>query len=228
MKILPKCLFSLLLLAPHFACYAENNWIKPDSCPLVSGDGQDDPPVVEFYKNGKLQENAILQIEYDQFGNGRALLDAKTATNGDLLLMTISFTPFLSSYWTPTLTSSGQQIVDLPPAGYANSPAEKIFSSLDLTVSDGDKPLPRAYVMFEPNFSGSDAYTVQANDEGVVHIDCFQKFRDGNYIYVVSEDGSFTWEGTIHINDQVEKSASPSANAIAPKATGRNGPPPKK
>lgn len=194
---------SLLLSLGASSAHAQD-WLTPSVCASgVTGNEEDEPPVVEFYSgpsphNQTLQDGSLISAPY--FSKGVGYVDVTVQNAFNSLYLTVSYTPFLGGYSTFFVRGNGRWTVQLPSAGFVNTPQQKTYETVTFTISNSGTPMPFASVMITPDFVGSSPYTMQADSNGQIVVNCFQSFPTGNSIYIVSQDGQVALEGQLTIN----------------------------
>jgi hypothetical protein len=192
----------LTLLSLPIPAFAQA-WTTPSACTSgVTGNEEDDPPIVEFYEGNSPSTLTLRDsVGAVTFNRGTGYAQVTIANSFDSFYLTVSYTTFLGGYVAPTVRNwNSQQIFTLPDPGYANSPQSKLYGSVTFTFRDNSSNLMRnASVMFVPDFPGGSPYTIQADNDGKVTINCFQTFPGGNSAFVVSEDGSVSYETNLTV-----------------------------
>ncbi len=196
--------FGLLL----FSYTTHAQWAVPAICGSgLTGNEENAPPVIELYKDSHIVDNAVLSaFSFGSPATEYANINFPLLKGSDSLLITVSYTPFLSSYFTPQIKGwGGVETVQLPPPGTSSY---ALYGTVALTVKDArGNTMPNADVMFAPDFPGSDAYTMRSNDSGVIDIHCFQVYPAGNWAYVVSSDGTVSFDAAVTLQSGSSASA---------------------
>jgi len=124
--------------------------------------------------------------------------------SGESYLVVATYTPFLQSYAAVWPTSSGLFIAPLPPAGTITHAAASVVSSatIQLTTAVGSNvPLPYGFLEMAPDFPGSSPYTLQADANGKVAIDCFTILSGGNNGTVSTPDGYYAYDASFSFSE---------------------------
>jgi hypothetical protein len=168
--------------------YAKD-WKIPDVCNnTVTGDDDDDPPIVTAFGIKGTQQFTLLtqNIEFSLNG-GQAQVYVPTFL--DHLFIIVSYTPFLNGYLGATggALYPGVQTLILPDPGSPDTAQRKLYGQVLITLQWNSQTLALANVQFEPEFDGSSPYTIQADAQGRIPINCFTTRPGGNPVYVVPQ-----------------------------------------
>jgi hypothetical protein len=174
----------MILLLPASEAAADYNFLVPEKCQnsVTGADGAetDDPPIVTItYTVGTniytVISDITLTLRQDKLWVASNLgLPPSSAVSYQV---TTTYTPFLQSYLGIPNTSSLPTSVNLPPPSYNY---QQIFAKVTITVNDQlGMPLRYAYLEMAPDFGGSSPYTMQADGNAKVEINCFTVYNVG-------------------------------------------------
>ena len=139
-------------------------------CDNFSGYEQKLPPILTYWEDGK---EAPGRVE-DVGGNSVRLRISIGAT---LRALRVDYTPFLHA-WTAvssTRIGKGDEVVTVPiPILPSNLYNEKAYSRLVLKVFGNGKIAPGAVVMFSSGYYDGGPYSMKADQNGIIQINCFQ------------------------------------------------------
>jgi hypothetical protein len=199
--VLAVCLSALGFLQPAQA----KDWKIPDICTNgVTGDDDDDPPIVNAWASSATTnfELEIGPLEFTQNG-GKAWVNVNSGTYQTLLLH-VSYTPFLDGYVGVGAFYTGWNALDLPDPGAPNTARRKLYRQVRITLQVNNQSLPGAEVQFEPEFAGGSAFTIEANSEAQIDIDCFTTRPGGNPVYVVPKSGT-PFDAVVNVTPGVQE-----------------------
>lgn len=111
----------------------------------------------------------------------------------------VTWTPFLTSDMTINLNNNRPSVsYTLPEAGVTGGRRMTIWRTYTLTINDasGKQVVPNAYVDFVPAFDGSSPYTMQANAQGVIVLNCVQQVSSGYHITVYDQTHKYLYDST--------------------------------
>ncbi len=205
----PACAAAVFnLLIGSAACTPADGapvWKVPDACTDgVTGDEFEEPPVVEYYVGGEVQDGAVTNVAWSK-GAGKATI-FEQRDSSDLYLVAVTYTPFLVGTMAVTVNFSGGRkiITRLPQAGIYSSAQNRVIDSLTVTINDlSGHPMPGATVLWDPYFTGADPYTTTADSHGQMVINCVQSLQTGYSVYIISQDGSNEFASTVRINNNL-------------------------
>ena len=165
------------------------DWKIPDVCNnTVTGDDDDDPPIITIFGIKGTRQFPLVVNNFEFSLNG-GQAQVFVPTNLDHAFIIVSYTPFLNGYFggTGDVLFAGVQTVTLPDPGAPDTAQRKLYGQVLITLQANNQTLANANVQFEPEFDGSSPYTVQANGQGQILINCFTTRPGGNPVYVVPQ-----------------------------------------
>lgn len=115
----------------------------------------------------------------------------------------VTYTPFLTSDRTIVFPYNRPSAIFLLPApGVTGGRKMKIWANFPVTIYDapGKQIVPYAYVDFIPAFNGSSPYTMQANGQGVIPLNCVQQVSGGYRITVYDQNHAYLYDGSFQTN----------------------------
>ncbi|MEJ0024802.1 MAG: hypothetical protein WDN01_02140 [Rhizomicrobium sp.] len=205
--LLPLALTICLLPA---AAMADPNFQVPDMCKSTGVTGSEEaeagePPVVTItYNSGKQEVTSVvtLTVNTDKIWFASVALPAYR----DDYLVTTTYTPFLQSYM--QVSSSTRQPFALPPPGWNY---QKKFATVQIQIQDGSgKLIPNAYIELAPDYDGSSPYTMQADQNAMVTINCLTvPFVGGTPATVLDPNHNILYATQITFNSNGEGIAKP-------------------
>jgi hypothetical protein len=215
---------ALMLLLPASAAAADYNFQVPDKCKGSTGEylvtGADEaetgePPVVTItYNAGRNTLTSPVTLGYDERTKlWAAIVALPPLSGGDVYLVTTTYTPFLQSYF--AVQSNVSQPFTLPPPSWNN---QQILPEATITLTDqSDNKIPYGYLEMAPNFGGSSPYTLQADENALVHIYCFTAYVGGNPATVLDRNHNLLFSTNITFTNSSFETPSSAATAAPPR-----------
>lgn len=115
-------------------------------------------------------------------------------------LVIATYTPFLQSYAVPELKSSGPHTENLPPAGVSSNPQVRLLPSVyfQLMNPSTGQILPNGFLEMAADFPLSPPYTLQADANGIVVVNCYTSLPVGNPGTVSTSDGFWNYDAVFY------------------------------
>lgn len=115
----------------------------------------------------------------------------------DYYFFVTTYTPFLTSTLSIHSHNRPSDTMFLPAPGVSQGSTYPIFPIYRVAVMDsnGANIIPGAIVDFIPAFTGSSPYTMQADQQGVITINCLQAESTGYAVTVYSNTGDYIYDG---------------------------------
>ncbi|HET9638391.1 MAG TPA: hypothetical protein VFP12_04215 [Allosphingosinicella sp.] len=183
------------------ACFADGqpasaaSFNIPPACNGLASGSEDelDPVVLVTYNAGRTFLYNFPLNRHPQSGNWYVTLQNPA---DDFYFFATTYTPFLTSTLSIQIRRAPSQTVFLPAAGISGSTNWQLFPVYTVTVVDsGNHPIRRAIVDFIPAYAGSSPYTMQADANGNIAINCLQTESTGYAVTVYSDTGDYLYDG---------------------------------
>ena len=202
----------ILLLLPASAGAADYNFIVPVQCQepvgqfnVTGADGAEagDPPVVTVtYDDGKKVVPGTPSVVTNSL-LAWYLVDLPLPDVFATYLVTTTYTPFLQSYVAASYQQLSKQPFQLP---FPSWNSQQIVPKVTITVQDqSGTPIPYGYLEMAPNFGGSSPYTLKADENALVRIDCFTAYVGGNPATVLDANHNLLYATTINFNSSTAR-----------------------
>jgi len=195
LAVLPAICFSLI----HSA-YAQNFNVPSVCTNGVSGTESlydNLPPIASVTYNGGASSVRGVVTQDTSTKNWFVTVNITNAFPTYLIVAT--YTPFLQSYRAGTFRTIGEFVEQLPAPGVYSNPQYHLYSFVTITVmteDGGSTPMPGAFLELAPDFVGSSPYSIQADSEGKVILNCFTALPAGNPATVFTADHDFAYTTT--------------------------------
>lgn len=173
--------------------------IPPACNDLASGSEDElDPVVLVTFNAGGTFLYGFPLNRHPQNGNWYVTLQNPA---DDLYFFATTYTPFLTSNLSTQIRRAPSQSVFLAAAGESGGRTWPIFPVYTVTVMNKrGAPIPGGIVDFIPAFAGSSPYTMQANAQGNITINCLQAENTGYAVTVYNNAGDYLYDGGFNVD----------------------------
>jgi hypothetical protein len=184
----------------------------------VTGDDDFDPPVVTAFAGTasarKLQILDVSKPSFSKTGQPEATVTLPARGAFTHYFVAVSYTPFLDGYRDIDISEQKNiigkkkmQVWTLPKPGDSaatsnrSNPRRRLYSKVVLKVTNPKtgEALPKASVLFEPDFLYGSPFTIKAKDNAEIEIKCFMTREDQNPVYVVPKGSTEGFDAVLTV-----------------------------
>jgi hypothetical protein len=194
------CAVMVLAAACAGPAVAQQTFVLPEVCISATGDEGDDPVVLVSLGTGEKTFTGFTLLHFVNPVSWGILIKPYRANTYNIFT---TYTPFLTSDRQSKFNVDLPSLmVPLPDPGVSGGREMQIWNTFTVTIMDAANKdsVPNAFVDFIPAFPGSSPYTMQADAQGHVVLNCVQQVSSGYRVTVYGADHNYLYDGSFPTN----------------------------